>query len=96
MNVQTQALPFDPASLRGLSVKLLASHHQNNYGGAVKRLNAIRGRLAATPFASVPGFELFSALIAVAAAVALFRYKVGVIPLLGACAAAGLAIQLAR
>jgi superoxide dismutase, Fe-Mn family len=58
MNVQTQALPFDPATLRGLSAKLLASHHQNNYGGAVKRLNAIRTQLAATPFASAPGFVL--------------------------------------
>jgi chromate transporter len=37
-----------------------------------------------------------SALVAVAAAVALFRFKVGVIPLLGACAVAGLAIQVAR
>ena len=58
MNVQTQALPFDPATLRGLSAKLLASHHQNNYGGAVKRLNALRTQLAATPFASAPGFVL--------------------------------------
>ncbi len=41
-------------------------------------------------------FDAVSALIAVAAAVALFRFKVGVIPLLGACAAAGLAVQLAR
>jgi chromate transporter len=38
-------------------------------------------------------FEALSAVIAVAAAIALFRFKVGVIPLLGACAAAGLAIQ---
>ena len=58
MNVQTQALPFDPATLRGLSTKLLASHHQNNYGGAVMRLNALRTQLAATPFASAPGFVL--------------------------------------
>jgi chromate transporter len=36
-------------------------------------------------------FEALSAFIAVAAAVALFRFKVGVIPLLGACAAVGLA-----
>ena len=35
-------LPFDPAKLRGLSERLLQSHHQNNYGGAVKRLYAIR------------------------------------------------------
>ena len=39
-------------------------------------------------------FEVFSAVIAVAAAVALFRFKVGVIPVLGACAAAGLAVTL--
>jgi chromate transporter len=36
-------------------------------------------------------FEAVSALIAVLAAVALFRFKVGVLPLLGACAAAGVA-----
>jgi chromate transporter len=36
-----------------------------------------------------------SAVIAVAAAVALFRFKVGVLPLLGACAVAGLAVTLA-
>ena len=39
-------------------------------------------------------FEFFSAAIAVAAAIALFRFKVGVIPLLGACAAAGLVVTL--
>jgi superoxide dismutase, Fe-Mn family len=58
MNALIQALPFEPALLRGLSSKLLASHHQNNYGGAVKRLNAIRTQLAQTPFASTPGFQL--------------------------------------
>ena len=41
-------------------------------------------------------FEWGSALIAVAAAIALFRFKVSVIPLLGACAAAGLALQFAQ
>jgi chromate transporter len=39
-------------------------------------------------------FEWVSAVIALAAAVALFRFKVGVMPLLGACAAAGLAVTL--
>lgn len=39
-------------------------------------------------------FDLLSAVICLAAAVALFRFKVGVIPLLGACAAAGLVITL--
>jgi chromate transporter len=37
-------------------------------------------------------FDALSAFIAIAAAVALFRFKVGVIPLLGSCAAVGLAV----
>jgi Fe-Mn family superoxide dismutase len=58
MQARVQALPFDPATLPGLSEKLLRSHHQNNYGGAVARLNAIRGQLAELAFASAPGFAL--------------------------------------
>ena len=58
MNVQMRPLPFDPATIQGLSEKLLRSHHENNYGGAVKRLNAIRAQLATLPFASAPGFQL--------------------------------------
>lgn len=58
MNARIQPLPFEPAALAGLSVRLLESHHQHNYGGAVKRLNAIRTQLAGTPFSSTPGFEL--------------------------------------
>jgi chromate transporter len=41
-------------------------------------------------------FDLVSALIGLAAAIALFRYKVGVIPVILACAGAGLAATLAR
>ena len=41
-------------------------------------------------------FDAVSALIALAAGVALFRFKVGVMPLLGACALAGLAFSMAR
>lgn len=58
MDARIQDLPFDPSGLRGLSPKLIDSHHQNNYGGAVKRLNAIRAQLAATPFSTLPGFQL--------------------------------------
>ena len=58
MDARMQALPFDTAALAGLSSKLLTSHHQNNYGGAVKRLNAIRAQLATTSFATAPGFQL--------------------------------------
>lgn len=41
-------------------------------------------------------FDAVSAVIAVAATVALFRYKIGVMPLLGACALAGLTVTLIR
>ncbi len=41
-------------------------------------------------------FDGWSALIAAAAAVALFRFKLGVLPLLAGCAAAGLLITLLR
>ena len=40
------------------------------------------------------GFELPAALIGAAALLALFRYKAGVIPVIGACALAGLAVTL--
>ncbi len=41
-------------------------------------------------------FDVVSALIAVGAAVALFRFKIGVMPLLGICGAIGLLVTLAR
>ncbi|MDR7267512.1 Fe-Mn family superoxide dismutase [Pelomonas saccharophila] len=58
MDLQTLPLPFDPTGLRGLSEKLIVSHHQNNYAGAAKRLNAIRAQLAGMPFGQTPGFQL--------------------------------------
>lgn len=39
-------LPFDPAKLSGLSERLLRSHHEKNYGGAVKNLNRVEQELA--------------------------------------------------
>src|SRR5205809_3647436 len=38
-------LPFDPKKLKGLSEKLLVSHHDNNYAGAIKALNTVRKKL---------------------------------------------------
>src|ERR1700752_1937402 len=49
-------LPFDPARVKGLSEKLLVSHYENNYQGAVKRLNAISAQLASLDFGSAPVF----------------------------------------
>lgn len=58
MDARIQELPFDPTALKGLSEKLLRSHHQNNYSGAVKRLNTIRAQLGGLSFTSAPGFQL--------------------------------------
>ena len=58
MNPVILALPFDPAKLKGLSARLLQSHHQNNYGGAVKRLQAIRAELATLDWAASSGFRI--------------------------------------
>ena len=51
-------LPFDPTQVVGLSEKLLTSHHDNNYVGAVKRLGVIRGELGKLDFAAAPGFQI--------------------------------------
>ena len=50
-------LAFDPAKLPGLSERLVTSHHQNNYGGAVKNLNAVELELAKIT-KDTPGFEV--------------------------------------
>jgi len=55
---EIKPLPFDPARLEGFSERLIRSHHENNYGGAVRRLNAIQERLAETDFATAPTFVL--------------------------------------
>ncbi len=41
-----QPLPFDPRALIGLSERLIVSHHENNYGGAVRNLNTLEKQLA--------------------------------------------------
>jgi len=53
-----QPLPFKPSRLNGLSERLLASHYENNYGGAVRRLNAIEQRLAALDWDKATVFDI--------------------------------------
>src|SRR5688572_8430464 len=53
---EMKALGCDPSRLSGLSEKLIVSHYENNYGGAVKRLNQIQEHLAGIDFATAPGF----------------------------------------
>lgn len=56
MTYQMKPLGCDPAKLKGLSEKLIVSHYENNYGGAVKRLNAITEQLTGLDFAKAPVF----------------------------------------
>ena len=44
--------------MNGLSERLLVSHYENNYGGALRRFNAIRARLAALDWGRAPVFEI--------------------------------------
>lgn len=55
---QTKPLPFDPAGVPGLSEKLLRSHYDNNYTGAVTRLGAISTELAGLDLGTTPGYRL--------------------------------------
>lgn len=58
MPYELKPLSCDPSRLDGLSERLIVSHWENNYGGAVKRLNAIEQRLAELNWASAPVFEI--------------------------------------
>ena len=56
MPYDVKPLSCDPKKLKGLSEKLIVSHWENNYGGAVKRLNAIAAQLGSLEFATAPVF----------------------------------------
>ena len=56
MVYKMKLLSCDPARIKGLSEKLIISHYENNYGGAVKRLNAIAAQLLQLDFATAPVF----------------------------------------
>jgi Fe-Mn family superoxide dismutase len=58
MSYAMKPLSCDPTKLLGLSENLVVSHYENNYGGAVKRLNAIADQLARLDFASAPVFVI--------------------------------------
>jgi Fe-Mn family superoxide dismutase len=45
-----KSLSCDPARIKGMSERLIISHYENNYGGAVKRLNLIDEQLAQLEF----------------------------------------------
>ena len=58
MPYNIKRLGCDPAQVRGMSERLIVSHYENNYGGAVKRLNLIVEQLAGLDFNTAPNFLL--------------------------------------
>ncbi|MGH8635057.1 MAG: superoxide dismutase [Burkholderiales bacterium] len=58
MPYQMKPLGCDPSRLKGLSERLIVSHYENNYGGAVKRLNAISDQLAGLDPVGAPVFVM--------------------------------------
>jgi Fe-Mn family superoxide dismutase len=55
---EVKPLPFDPSHVKGMSEKILTSHYENNYIGAVKRLNAIETELAGLNWSAAPVFTI--------------------------------------
>jgi len=56
MPYQMKPLSCDPAKIKGMSERLIVSHYENNYGGAVKRLNLIDEQLASLDYAKAMVF----------------------------------------
>lgn len=56
MTYVMRPLSCDPSRIRGMSERMIISHYENNYGGAVKRLNLIEEKLAGLDFDNTPGF----------------------------------------
>ena len=58
MTYAMKPLACDPTRIKGMSEQLIVSHYENNYGGAVRRLNAIPTQLAELDFATAPVFVI--------------------------------------
>lgn len=58
MTYAMKPLSCEPRRLTGLSEKIIVSHYENNYGGAVRRLNAITEQIDGLDFAGAPVFVI--------------------------------------
>jgi len=58
MGYAIKPLSCDPKWIKGMSERLIVSHYENNYSGAVKRLNLIEEQLAELDYAGAAGFLL--------------------------------------
>jgi Fe-Mn family superoxide dismutase len=51
-------LGCDPQHVKGMSEKVIVGHYENNYGGAVRRLNVIAEQLAGIDYHTAPNFVI--------------------------------------
>jgi superoxide dismutase, Fe-Mn family len=58
MSYELKPLSCNPGAIAGMSEKIIVSHYENNYGGAVKRLNAIEAQLAELDWPTAPIFVI--------------------------------------
>lgn len=56
MPYEIKPLGCDPQKVKGMSERLIVSHYENNYSGAVKRLNLIDEQLAEIDLATTPRY----------------------------------------
>lgn len=56
MPYDIKPLSCNPGALSGMSERIIISHWENNYSGAVKRLNAIEAQLAELDWPTAPTF----------------------------------------
>ena len=56
MTYKIKPLSCDPSRVRGMSERMIISHYENNYGGAVKHLNLIEEELAELDYAKAARF----------------------------------------
>jgi superoxide dismutase, Fe-Mn family len=58
MEQEIAPIAVRPWTLNGISERMIVSHYENNYGTAVRTLNAVRRELAAALDADAPGYRI--------------------------------------
>ena len=58
MRYQLTPIHCRPWTLNALSFKLIESHYENHYGGALRKLNAITEKLEALDWEKTPGYVI--------------------------------------
>ena len=58
MRYEVTPIHCRPWTLNGISLKLIESHFENNYGGALRKLNAVAAQLEALDYATAPPYQV--------------------------------------